>query len=83
MQCSLGAHFDGARLQTLQARLVMDAPHSSQALAVIRDPATGQLDPGRGQRFVFVLRQQLVSGSIARFWRYAQRRDLSGARSVR
>ena len=60
MQCSLGAHFDGARLQTLQARLVMDAPHSSQALAVIRDPATGQLDPGRGQRFLFVLRQQLA-----------------------
>ena len=60
MQCSLAAHFDSARLQMLEARLVMDAAHSSQALDVLRDPATGQLDAGRQSRFVFMLRQQLA-----------------------
>jgi ABC-type uncharacterized transport system substrate-binding protein len=60
MQCSLAAHFDGGQLQTIEARLVMDAPHSSQALAILRDATTGQMDPAGGQRFLFALRQQLA-----------------------
>ena len=38
----------------------MDHPHSSQALSLLRDPARGQLDAGREQRFLFALKLQMA-----------------------
>lgn len=60
MQCGLLVHFQDGRLHTVTARLLMDQPHSSQALSVLRDPASGQIDSGREQRFLFALKLQMA-----------------------
>jgi hypothetical protein len=60
MQCGLSVHFQDGRPHTVAGRLLMDQTHSSQALEVMRDPATGQLDAGRQQRFLFVLKLQMA-----------------------
>ena len=44
----------------MAGRLLMDHPHSSQALSLLRDPASGQLDAGREQRFLFALKLQMA-----------------------
>ena len=60
MQCGLSVHFQDGRPHTVAARLLMDQPHSSQALSVLRDPASGQIDAGREQRFLFALKLQMA-----------------------
>ena len=60
MQCGLSVHFQDGRPHTVAGRLLMDQTHSSQALALIRDPANGQLDAARQQRFLFVLKLQMA-----------------------
>ena len=60
MQCGLSVHFQDGRLHTVAARLLMDQPHSSQALSVLRDPASGQIDSEREQRFLFALKLQMA-----------------------
>ena len=60
MQCGLSVHFQDGRPYTVAGRLLMDQTHSSQALALMRDPANGQLDVVRQQRFLFVLKLQMA-----------------------
>ena len=60
MQCGLSVHFQDGRPHTVAGRLLMDHPHSSQALALLRDPASGQIDAGREQRFLFTLKLQMA-----------------------
>lgn len=60
MQCGLSVYFQEGRPHTVSARLLMDHPHSSQALSVLRDPASGQIDAGREQRFLFALKLQMA-----------------------
>lgn len=60
MQCGLSVHFQDGRLHTVAARLLMDQPHSSQALSVLRDPVSEQIDSGREQRFLFALKLQMA-----------------------
>ncbi len=60
MQCGLSVHFQDRWPHTVAARLLMDQPHSSQALSVLRDPASGQIDAGREQRFLFALKLQMA-----------------------
>ena len=60
MQCGLSVHFQDGRLHTVAARLLMDQAHSSQALSAMSDPASGQIDAGREQRFLFALKLQMA-----------------------
>ena len=60
MQCGMSVHFQDGRPHSVAGRLLMDHPHSSHALALLRDPATGQLDAGRQQRFLFTLKLQMA-----------------------
>ena len=60
MQCSLAVGFEAGRPTTLSGRLLMDAAHSKEMQAMLRDPATGQLDAQRQQRFMFSLKMQLA-----------------------
>ena len=60
MRCGLLVHFQDGRLHTVAARLLMDQPHSSQALSVLRDPESSQIDAGREQRFLFALKLQMA-----------------------
>jgi hypothetical protein len=60
MQCSMAVGFESGRPALLSGRLLMDAAHSREMLAMLRDPATGQLDALRQQRFLFSLKMQLA-----------------------
>lgn len=60
MQCSIGVGFEAGRPALLSGRLLMDAAHSKEMQAMLRDPATGQLDALRQQRFMFSLKMQLA-----------------------
>ena len=60
MHCSLAASFEAGRPALLSGRLLMDAAHSKEMQAMLRDPATGQLDAHRQQRFMFSLKMQLA-----------------------
>ena len=60
MQCGLSVHFQDGQLHTVAAQLLMDQPHSSQALSALRDPTSGQIDSGREQRFLFALKLQMA-----------------------
>jgi hypothetical protein len=60
MQCALSVAYENGQPASLQARLTLDAPHSEQMAATLRDPATGQLDAGRQQRLLFSLKGQLA-----------------------
>jgi Protein of unknown function (DUF1007) len=60
MQCSLRVGFEGGRPALLSGRLLMDAAHSKEMQAMLRDPATGLVDPQRQQRFMFSLKMQLA-----------------------
>ena len=60
MQCALSVAHENGQPAWLQARLTLDAPHSEQMTAMLRDPATGQLDAGRQQRLLFSLKAQLA-----------------------
>ena len=60
MQCSMAVIFEGGRPTVLSGSLLMDAAHSKDMQAMLRDPATGQLDGQRQQRFMFSLKMQLA-----------------------
>ena len=60
MQCSMAVIFEAGRPTLLSGRLLMDAAHSKDMQAMLRDPATGQLDVQRQQRFMFSLKMQLA-----------------------
>ena len=60
MQCGLAVHFQEGRPHTVQGRLLTDQQHSSQAQALMRDPASGLVDTGRQQRLLFTLRLQMA-----------------------
>lgn len=60
MQCSMAVGFEAGRPVTLTGRLLMDAAHSKEMQAMLRDPATGLLDAQRQQRFMFSLKMQLA-----------------------
>ena len=60
MQCSMAVIFESGRPTLLSGRLLMDAAHSKEMQAMLRDPATGQLDAQRQQRFMFSLKMQLA-----------------------
>ena len=60
MQCSMAVIFEGGRPTLLSGRLLMDAAHSKDMQTMLRDPATGQLDVQRQQRFLFSLKMQLA-----------------------
>lgn len=60
MQCSMAVGFEAGRPVILSGRLLMDAAHSKEMQAMLRDPATGQLDAQRQQRFMFSLKMQLA-----------------------
>ena len=60
MQCSMAVIFEGGRPTLLSGRLLMDAAHSKDMQAMLRDTATGQLDVQRQQRFMFSLKMQLA-----------------------
>ena len=78
MQCGLSVHYDDGQPQRVTGRLLMDAAHSGQALAQLRDEASGQLDPARQQRFLFALKMQM-----ARFnWLLAAETDGQAAELV-
>ena len=60
MQCSLRVGFEAGRPALLSGRLLMDAAHSKEMQAMLRDPASGQVDALRQQRFMFSLKMQLA-----------------------
>jgi hypothetical protein len=60
MQCSLRVAFEAGRPTLLSGRLLMDAAHSKEMQAMLRDPATGLVDAQRQQRFMFSLKIQLA-----------------------
>ncbi|MFM8611044.1 MAG: DUF1007 family protein [Burkholderiaceae bacterium] len=59
VECRAEAVMEQGRLAQLRGRLWLDAWHSQQALALVRDAATGQVDAARMQRFGFALKMQL------------------------
>jgi ABC-type uncharacterized transport system substrate-binding protein len=58
IECKTLVHLEAGRVQALQRALLLDAWHSQQAIALLRD-ANGQADPQRLQRFVFALKMQI------------------------
>ncbi len=60
MQCSLSVSFEAGRPALLSGRLLMDAAHSKEMQAMLRDPASGLVDAPRQQRFMFSLKMQLA-----------------------
>lgn len=60
MQCALSVAYENGQPTTLLARLTLDAPHSEQMLAMVRNTATGQLDAALQQRLLFGLKTQLA-----------------------
>lgn len=60
MQCSLSVSFEAGRPALLSGRLLMDAAHSKEMQAMLREPASGLVDALRQQRFMFSLKMQLA-----------------------
>lgn len=60
VQCGLAVDFKDGQPRLLKGRLLFDQAHSTQALAVLRDPTTQKLDDAAQVRFLFGLRQQLA-----------------------
>jgi ABC-type uncharacterized transport system substrate-binding protein len=58
IECKAQVQMDAGRLQALRGELLLDAWHSQQAIALLRD-ANGQVDAQRLQRFVFALKMQI------------------------
>jgi ABC-type uncharacterized transport system substrate-binding protein len=58
IECRAQVQLEDGRVQALRGELLLDAWHSQQALALLRD-ASGQVDAQRLQRFVFALKMQL------------------------
>ncbi|WP_167772483.1 DUF1007 family protein [Ramlibacter henchirensis] len=60
LACHAEVQMDGGALQSLRGTLVMDPAHSAQAIALVRDPDTGSLDPERSGRLAFALKMQMA-----------------------
>ncbi len=58
IECKAQVQLEAGRLQSLRGELLLDAWHSQQAIALLRD-ASGQVDPQRLLRFVFALKMQI------------------------
>jgi ABC-type uncharacterized transport system substrate-binding protein len=58
IECKAQVQLEAGRVQALRGELLLDAWHSQQAIALLRD-ASGQVDPQRLQRFVFALKMQI------------------------
>jgi ABC-type uncharacterized transport system substrate-binding protein len=58
IECKAQVQLEAGRVQALRGELLLDAWHSQQAIALLRD-ANGQVDAQRLQRFVFALKMQL------------------------
>jgi ABC-type uncharacterized transport system substrate-binding protein len=58
VECKAQVHMQAGRVHALQGELLLDAWHSQQAIALLRD-ASGQVDAQRLQRFVFALKMQI------------------------
>lgn len=73
VDCRADVRMDQGALQSLRGELLLDAEHSRQALALVRDGPEQAPDPARLQRLAFALKMQL-----ARFqWLFAL--DADGA----
>lgn len=59
LACHAMVQMDGGALQSVRGMLVMDPAHSAQAIALVRDPDTGRLDPERSGRLAFALKMQM------------------------
>ncbi len=75
VQCGLSVDYKGGQPHRLTGRLLFDAAHSAQALAVMRDPVTQKLDDALQSRFLFGLRQQLARWN----WLFDAKADGSSA----
>jgi ABC-type uncharacterized transport system substrate-binding protein len=58
IECKGQVQLEAGRVQALHGELLLDAWHSQQAIALLRD-ASGQVDAQRLQRFVFALKMQI------------------------
>jgi ABC-type uncharacterized transport system substrate-binding protein len=58
IECKAQVRYEAGHLQDVRGELLLDAWHSQQAIALLRD-AAGQVDAQRLQRFVFALKMQL------------------------
>ncbi len=58
IECKARVQLQAGRVQALRGELLLDAWHSQQAIALLRD-ASGQVDAQRLQRFVFALKMQI------------------------
>jgi ABC-type uncharacterized transport system substrate-binding protein len=58
IECKAQVQLEAGRVQALRGELLLDAWHSQQAIALLRD-ASGQVDAQRLQRFVFALKMQI------------------------
>jgi ABC-type uncharacterized transport system substrate-binding protein len=58
IECKAQVQLEAGRVQALHGELLLDAWHSQQAIALLRD-ASGQVDAQRLQRFVFALKMQI------------------------
>ena len=59
VQCGFAVDYKDGQPHKLTGRLLFDEAHSTQALVVLRDPATQKLDDALQQRFLFGLKRQL------------------------
>ncbi len=60
MSCGVDVHYENGHPVSLAARFMMDNAHSTDALASVRNPQTGQPDPARQQRLLFLLKTQMA-----------------------
>ncbi len=58
IECKAQVQLEAGRVQALRGELLLDAWHSQQAIALLRD-ANGHVDAQRLQRFVFALKMQI------------------------
>ena len=58
IECTALVQMEAGRVQAVRGQLLLDAWHSQQAIALLRD-ASGVVDPQRLQRFVFALKMQI------------------------
>lgn len=58
IECKAQVQLEAGRVHALRGELLLDAWHSQQAIALLRD-ASGQVDAQRLQRFVFALKMQI------------------------
>ncbi len=63
VQCGFAVDYKDGQPYRLTGRLLFDEAHSTEALAVMRDPVTQKLDDSLQQRFLFGLKRQLARWS--------------------